>query len=275
MELLTFMSAYWYFFVLIGLDLGINSRSWLRKEYAVETGALAAAIGFIFYYLFFVLQIMPFRFRFYMPVLPALMLLAAKSAAGLLERLEREAGGAGRKAPELAWVVFMIFMTGAFFPCGVMVSQFGVRAWSEPGYGSMSVVNQYRKRWTKVWVGLEEFAALPDDFTFATTEVGLLGVMNPNKRVIDLAGLHDLDLVRHGFSAERLFKNDQPDLIYIPYWHYKLMIDQILESEEFKRGYDYYPANAIGAQMGLALNKQSKYYGRMKEIAQRFVNTGR
>lgn len=272
-ELLNFISSYWYFFVLIGIDLGLNPRSWLKKEYAVETGALAATIVFIIYYLFFVLQIMHFRFRFYMPALPALMLLAAKSAVGLLERLEREALGEGRKVPEFAWVVFLLFMTGAFFPRGVAESRFGVKAWSGPDYGSRSVVNQYRKRWTKVWVGLEEFSALPDDFTFATTEVGLLGVMNPNKRVIDLAGLHDLNFVRQGFSAARLFKNDQPDLVYIPHWHYKWMIDQMLESEEFKRGYDYYPAEAIGAQMGLALNKQSKYYGRMKEIVLKYGKT--
>ena len=93
----------------------------------------------------------------------------------------------------------------------------------------------------RIWFALDEFSLLPDDLTIATTEVGLPGVMNPHKRIVDLAGLNEPQIAQQGFDADFVFRTYSPDLIYMPYPRYDQLLAQITAHKAFQEGTRSFP----------------------------------
>ncbi|WP_437649350.1 hypothetical protein [Sorangium sp. So ce362] len=87
----------------------------------------------------------------------------------------------------------------------------------------------------KYWFAIDRVSTLPDDLVMATTEVGMLGAMNLEKTIVDLAGLNDRRFALEPFSADRLFEAYKPDLIYMPHPHYVKMIDDLGAHPEMSR----------------------------------------
>jgi hypothetical protein len=94
---------------------------------------------------------------------------------------------------------------------------------------------------------------LPPDVVLASSEYGYIGSQHPAVSIIDLVGLHDRYVARHGFSADYLFSK-KPDIIWFPHPDYTFVTKEILDSKAFVENYDYYP-NAY--DYGLAVLKNS------------------
>ncbi len=261
-EFLSFLASYWYLWTLIGADLMLGGRQWKSRVSAVDKGLLMATCLFVLYYLFFVLQIMPYHQRFYYPTLPALLFLAAQSATRLIDRipplLQREL----QPFRFLATLVFLGFL----FPAAVSVARGLGSQFYRDDFLNFDVRDTYLKRGSTYWFRLDEFSLLPDDLVMATTEVGMPAAMNPHKTIVDLTGLNETTFARYGFSPDYLFQEYRPDLIYMPHPHYQRVIEQISNHPHFIAHYEYFPAATLGVEMGVALDRDSRYYPEMRAL---------
>jgi hypothetical protein len=101
----------------------------------------------------------------------------------------------------------------------------------------------------------ELLAKLPAGASVASTEVGYMGAMAPQVDVIDLAGLNNTEISRHGFSAQRLFAM-RPDIIWMPMREYSYMCGIVYSAPELLRDYDVWDG---ALAYGLAVRKDSPY----------------
>jgi len=265
-ELLTYLASYWYLWALVGADILLNCRHWASRGAAVEKGLLIATVLYVLYYLFFVVQIMPYHQRFYYPTLPALLFLAAQSAARLLERispaLRRELQPSSRSSRLLT----TLFLLGLLFPAALHVGRDLGGQLREGNMLNFDLVEDYKKRGSSYWFALDQISRLPDDLVMATTEVGLPAALNPGKAIVDLAGLNETTFVQRGFSASHMFDKYRPDLLYMPHPHYQKISEQISTHPYFISHYEHFPASSLGTEMDLALWRDSRYYATMRAL---------
>lgn len=271
-EFLSYAASYWYLGVLIGADLIFNFKEWKARVSALEKGFLAATGLFVLYYLFFVLQIMPYHQRFYYPTLPAILFLAAQSAVRLSAKLPQSARRELRISSRAARLLTTLFLLGFLFPAALSVSRAIGSQLYKGQFLHFDILDDYRRRGYTYWFRLDAFSALPDDLVMATTEVGIPAAMNPQKTIVDLSGLNETNFVRNGFSADYLFQNYQPDLIYMPHPHYQRTIEQISGHPHFVQSYEYFPASVLGVKMGVALKRDSRYHSEMRAIVKGRLN---
>jgi hypothetical protein len=224
-----------------------------RSRSPVVTGALVASLLFVAYYLTTVLQIMYHAARFYYPVLPALVLVGADAATRLFRRASESERW--RRAPVFAVVALAVVVAP-----GLSEAR---RAFA--GVRELDVWDSARTLYRRRWFALEAFSRLPDDLVIATTEVGHVGAMNPNKTIVDYAGLNDIAFARAPFTADRLLAR-KPDVLYLPHTDYRGMLADILASEAFRTDYVFHPADELHATLGLALRRDSTHYEEMAEI---------
>jgi hypothetical protein len=252
-ELWQFFVSYWPYWLLIGAAIGAAARRRCWPFAVVESGALAGALLFVLYYRYAVLQVMPHYHRFYYPTLPVWVWLAARAAVALANVGNEGLRSHGRVARQV--------LMGAGLVLGIGAAVLLVRPWSRwlthvrahPWFTAIPAVQNldgWSKHW---WFRLAEMSALPNDVTWATTEIGLPGALNPGRTIIDLSGLNDIEFARHGFSAEALFRDSPPDLIYMPHPDYREMTEELIRNPRFRAAYDYYPARALGTRLALAV----------------------
>jgi hypothetical protein len=265
-ELLRFLRAYWLLLALVGLRAALVLARRARGFSPVETGLLVATLLFLGYYAGFVLQISNLYARFYYPTLPALLFLAARSAASLLEGGRRE-----RVRPRLgAWSLGGALVLTALAATALLAQAHELRERSSkfPFFVHNSARERYLTTWIRgTWYRLDEFSDLPDDLVMAMTEFGYPAAMNPRKVIVDLSGLNDTQFAHHGFSARVLFENRKPDVVFMPWRDYSRMIHEILADRTFQSEYESFGAGKLGTSMGLALRRSSKYYVQMRQIA--------
>ena len=264
-ELIRFCRAYWPLAGFILMRLGLVAVRRARPFSPVEIGLLAGTVLFIVYYAGFVLQISALHQRFYYPTLPALAFLGAQSAAALLERLPRLRQILWRRREGIALTVALALT--AIPGLIVQLRQMQTARRSAPLFVHNSAREHYRTTWiSRTWFRLHLFSELPDDLVMAMTEFGYPAVMNPGKTIIDLTGLNHTEFAHHGFSADILFRQQPPDLIFMPWRDYSRMLAQIRTHPEFLDDYQYFSPRQLGTAMGLALRRSSKHYPRMLEI---------
>lgn len=93
------------------------------------------------------------------------------------------------------------------------------------------------------WQAAKAIAAIARDApgaTLAMSEHGLPGAVAPRTAIIDVLGLHDPHVARHGFSAALLFAR-KPDLIWLPHADHTGMVRDIIGSHELWSHYVFYP----------------------------------
>ena len=275
--LVRFLRWYWHLFLVIGAGLvPLLRRRGLHALSPVELGVLASTGVFIVYYLFFVMQIMPYGARFYFPCMPGLLFLAARSLALLFERegvpsrwLWRTHSAlaglvAGRRRRIVALMVAVVAASAGY--AGRRIAQVAKSTIEHRAAGAYEMSARY-VNWTMGWYRLDELARLPDDLVMATTEVGAPAAFSPNRTIIDMAGLNDNEIVRRGFSPEVLFSLYNPDVIYMPHPHYSDMVNAILNDRRFKERYELFPDTRLKTLMGLAIRRDSRHYAAMRAIA--------
>jgi hypothetical protein len=94
--------------------------------------------------------------------------------------------------------------------------------------------------------------AAPEGTVMAMSEHGLVGAMAPGVKIVDVLGLHDPVFAREGFSAAELWRR-RPDVVWMPHPDHAGMLRAIVESEELRRHYDYWPEAFF---YGVALRRQ-------------------
>jgi hypothetical protein len=267
--LISYILYYGIFFGALVLNIWTIRSSLVKHTWSLEIGLLIATLSFLIYYTFFVLQIMYYASRFYYPTLPAVIYLGATSLTQMASR--GNCPGLIRTGIERNGRVLLgsllIVMVGFLGLASETFSQrlFRIRPTALVN-GNFSLVDEYRLEWRAYWFKLEDFSALPNDLVIASTEVGRLGAMNPQKKIVDLTGLNEPYIAKLGFQAERFFRKYQPDLIYLPHPDYAETIREITNCEYFKEFYVWFPAAHLETRLGVAIRKDSRYYGQMLKI---------
>jgi hypothetical protein len=272
--ILGYLKTYEYLFLIIAAGIIVNLKKWMRDTSAVDKGLILATILYLLYFHFFVAKMMDKNFRFYSPTLPVIIFLASQSLVHITKEIPVAVKQQIQNIPGKVLGVALVFLLPyILFP---LARSFNLvlRERFLNGYviGNFDVLVNYKRHWRGVWFALDDFSALPDDLVMATSDVGLPGVLNPGKVIIDLAALHETDFAHQGVSAELLFKKYRPDLIYTPVFIYKQLIESFSNNTVFIEDYHLFSKKMIGASFGVALRKDSKYYHEMKEIVQSRIN---
>ena len=100
---------------------------------------------------------------------------------------------------------------------------------------------------------------MPDSIRIASTELGILGMMRPDAPIIDLSGLQDPIAAHDGFSADRLFEEQRPHLIYLPLATYSNIRKAILAHPDASTRYHYVAPPDAFTQI-LVLKKSTVLY---------------
>lgn len=105
------------------------------------------------------------------------------------------------------------------------------------------------------WKKAARFASmLPAGTTFAASEVGILGASAPQVSVLDLAGLNDAHLALHPSDVDYVF-SQRPDIIWLPHSDYTKLYGSLASAPQLLQDYDLY-AGAL--DFGLAIRKKSR-----------------
>jgi hypothetical protein len=268
-EFFDYVMSYRFLLLVIAADLALNFREWVRQSSPIEKGLLIATALFIFYYLFCVLQIMQANQRFYYPTLPAIAFLAARSAVRLAQRLPVFLKRDLRRLPFSAGIFLILGAWVALWPMGLLLYRRAVPKLASRRLARFDVTQEYKEIYWYYWFCLDDFSKLPNGMVMATTEVGHPAGMNPDRTIIDLAGLNDRMFAHQRFSAAVLFQTYHPDLIYMPHPDYQGMLRNLTADPTFQRDYEFFPVRKLcSAQMDVALLRGSPYYEAMRRIVE-------
>jgi len=264
-ELLGFLSSFWPLLAAIGIDAVRLGRRFLRAVGPIELALLVATTIMILYHWIFVLPVMAYSSRFYYPVLPGLLYLAAQAIGRIAASLPRLEIGAATRHLAAAGAMACLWLT--LVPAAFKALKDASRMGFEGRMGRLDVERHAKAEGPlKYWYKLDEVAKLPNDVVLASTEVGMLGVLVLDKTLIDLAGLHEKSLALAPLSGDRFFEQYKPDWIYMPHPDYAPMIDSMRGSKAFA-DYEEYKHTALGTKFfGVAIRKDSPHYAAMKAL---------
>jgi hypothetical protein len=200
--------------------VGVLGATLNRKQLPLLL-ALLLPVAATMAYLITVRQVMGFIGRYYIPLLPYLVVPALLSLdAALLERTRIARRVVfGVCAVALAYFCIRPLEVGwerqyarRVVPAPIPVPTPPVRANGElPDFGG---------KWNPVNPAVARMvASLPKGITVAASEVGYLACLASQANIIDLVGLNDTNIGVHGFSMDDLLARS-PDLIWLPYTDY-------------------------------------------------------
>ena len=269
----------------------LRPLQWWRALSAAERGFLSCGIGFFVYYRFFVLHIMGGHERFLLPLLVPMVVVGARSASVWVEwarggsrpdREHEEATAPRISTSPLAALLATVALLAMIGHSVWIGRQQSVKFWIErhrgtafqyPGSDRPSARPARGDGSTEVGSGavalfaLDDYRHFPDDLVIAASDVGYLGVCTPNKRLIDLAALHDTDFARNGISVDRVLKDDQPDVLFLPHRFYESRA-KILQHPRFAEDYALLRRSPDFPYWPTALRRDSPYYERFLALAQ-------
>lgn len=258
-QLRAFVRSLWPLFLMAAVGMLRDPRRWWRRDEPLEKAVLAGALLFLGYHAFFVLPIMYYSQRFYYPALPALAYLAGRAVSRLLESGPpiSALGSPARMASALAALLAI---------AGVVHS--GISQWRALGlvrdggtFARLDVSRHFTEGgMNRLWPGLDTIAALPGDVTIATTEVGFPAVMNPGKRIIDLAGLNHTDIALSRRSPSEVLRREKPDVMYLPHPDYREMNRAIRNEPDLLAAYEMAPEASSPPTLDLAILRSSPHY---------------
>jgi len=269
-ELVSFIGHYWPLFLVTGLEAASRRRAFWRHAPPLDKAVLAATLVCLAYYWLLALPVMGMSSRFFQPAVVGLAFLTARALgrwerqlAGSLPSWSREtwslAAGAGLLA---LWALLMPTLVEEGSTFSEKVSKRKLRF--DPQREAAKKTGGPREYWFK----LDEFAKLPDDLVIASTEVGFLSAINPNKIIIDLAGLNDRVFAHRPFDADLLLGRYRPDLIYMPHEHYKTLNEALLASPEFDNYVHLGKYHTQTRMFGIAIRKDSRHFQAMAVLCE-------
>jgi hypothetical protein len=239
---------------------------WVRKsEWGMGLSLLIPTL-MTFAYLCTVTQIMGWKARYYVPyfaffVIPAL-LIVDKRLYDSENRITNAWSGNTGLALGCAALSLVFIIPAVRGPRVIGVLEVADRSLErrpyvyDPVHIEMAATQPLpRKVWFDNIHGLGDvlLAPLPSGATIAASEVGYLGAADLHGNVIDIAGLNDNQIARHGFMSSELLQR-APDIIWMPHSDYTYQLGQMLTDPGLLAQYDFY---AGVADYGVALRKNS------------------
>lgn len=113
-------------------------------------------------------------------------------------------------------------------------------------------------------IGAHVAARLPRGAVLAASEVGILGSKGRHVALIDLVGLNDSTIGRRGFSMEYLLSR-KPDFIWLPHHDYTGLRRLILSDPKLFELYDVYAGAFI---YGIAIRRESPHRAAVEAAVQ-------
>lgn len=266
-EFARYLSKAWPMLVLIGFSFWLSRQVRKATLTPLEVGILLSAVVFMVYHLFFVVPVMGFGQRFWFPLTPFLLLVAARVLLNLREHLSVYVGADIQKI----WPKFDQWAIGIL---GLALLYYGIdgamrlrKSKFDTELGIWDSRLAYQEKLADYWFRLDRFSDLPDDLVIATTEVGIPSALNPRKRIVDIAGLNEPTLLGvSGPTANEILGQFHPDVIYMPHNHYSRLVRSFAESKEFTETYFLLPAEDAHAAFGVAVRRESPHIEAMLEI---------
>ncbi len=222
---------------------------------AILSVLLPMAMTFLFFSR--TIQVMGWFSRYYFPSMPFLILLAFESFS--------ERTLPGRKRVLYGVAASAVFCFTVFFgPARATLSR---RCTGQ--HGAAANHSPEPIPW---WDCIQHISrlvgSLPPGIRMAATEHGYIAAENLHADIVDMAGLHEMDLARNGFSAEHILEQE-PDLIWMPHWDYVLFRSLLEQNESFRRDYLFYPGVF---NYGIALRKGSPLFETiLEELGREFA----
>jgi len=234
-----------------------------RKK-ALELLSVLVPLFITFIYLSSTVQIMGWFARYYFPSIPFVVLSAyVVLKEAMTNRIRLTAGYLAKRIAVLLLVFLPVFCS----PVRTGLMGLWIKAHSQTTL--LTQDTEYRTVSGRLpksipWWDLISYMAslvgeLPEGVTVAATEHGYLASENMHAVIIDMAGLHDIELARSGFSSERIL-SQEPDLVWLPHTDYTWFRKALLDDPVFQDGYDYYPGVM---NYGIALRRESPLHDEM------------
>lgn len=203
-------------------------------------------------YLATVTQIMGAQARYYVPLLPLVILPAALLVDEAFVR-----GFQLRVGPARALALFAVVLLSRDYTQQV-TSYIGNALLKKNEYYAKPVflpTPSPELPKGEFWKNAAKFASnLPAGTTFAASEVGILGASAPQVSIMDLAGLNDAHLALHPSDVDYVLAQ-KPDIIWLPHSDYTMLYGRLASAPQLLRDYDLY-AGAL--DFGVAIRKQSR-----------------
>ncbi len=228
------------------------------RKRAPELLAVLAPLVITFIYFSSTVQIMGWFARYYFPSIPFVVLSALIVLEEAMSNRTRLSGGYLAKR---AVVLLLVFLPVFNVRVRTRITEFWRKA--GPDTASHTPDTDFRTLSGRLpesepwWDSIRHMASLvgelPEGVTVAATEHGYLASENMHAVILDMAGLHDIDLARSGFSSERIL-NRQPDLVWLPHTDYTWFRKSLLDDPVFQADYDYYPGVL---NYGVAIRRES------------------
>ncbi len=279
LQFLTYVDTYRVLFIApIILVLFGWRRIFVRGEHAIVIGMLASAGAFPLYYLFFVVQMVGYLGRFYYPTLPILLALTSLLILLAFRKFFRpDARSAQLFTAGTAGIMLLVLL---YNPLMWGVQQLGYAlvsgdlidkvAWQQ------NMIAQYREgtNGETRWPCLDVWAALPNDASVATTEIGMPSVIAPDKYLQDISGLqsNDITLARMPFDQAIIYR--KIDIVYLPYeQYYPELRTEILSSPAFQQQYKFY-YRGDPDQLDVAVRNDSPYAATLEKCLAAVIPPG-
>jgi hypothetical protein len=252
-------------------------RIFVRGEHALVIGMVASVVAFILYYLFFVIQYMGYLGRFYYPTLPVLLVLMCVVLARALATFSGAEAQRARRAIALGSCVIMLVLLYTPFVWGMEQIGYAVQARAEVKVAwaqNITALYQWGDYERARWPCLDVWAALPNDASVATTEIGMPSVIALDKPVVDLSGLQSNDIALGHLSRIQVVLEDKVDLVYLPAeQYYPDMRQELLSSPSFGQQYEIF-YRSITEQQDVAVRKDSPYAATLEQCLSKAIPPG-
>ena len=232
------------------------------------TMAFLAPLAATYAYHFTALQVMGSYGRFYFPGAPFILILAVLVLDSALRRSGEVIAFRPRELCVRTFAVLaLVFLSRTFANAG----SGAYLALMEPDY-ELDTDRYYQVAserslpdigWWETILAVSEIAEMaPRETRIALTEHGYIGAVSPDLTLIDMSGLHNVQMVVDGFSAQAILTRE-PDLIWMPHYHYPTLVEEFLASDAF---WDDYTLYAEAYNYGLAIRTGSVHRERLEQI---------
>lgn len=246
-----FIANYLVFELLIVFLAGGRQLSRLCLCFVTPGVAMAA------YYTLFVLQVMGTFYRYYLPILPFVLIPALLVTDNAL--VSTESRFSRHWFLRIAAVAtLLLLIQNDHYVENVFERHFGLKfAYSEPVRAIEATAPLPQTEWFTSQVTLTDtvIRRLPKGAIVAASELGYLSASSPDVNVVDISGLNDIEIALNGFNAKRLL-DKKPDLIWFPPQEYTEMYGRLYTEPELLREYSVIDG---AFNYGLAIRKNGPY----------------
>lgn len=216
-----------------------------RKRKIPVLLSILVPVAATFVYYATTLQIMGWFARYYFPSIPFLVFAAFITAE---DQLSKKFLLSPKYLPGRGAFLLVFLLPILYTPLRTGIEGLWIRSLSEAQLYTPETVyvtpSQEPLETIPWWASIQYMSSfvgnLPPRVKVAATEYGYIASENLHAIVVDMAGLHDKDLVLRGFSSGSILSRD-PDIIWLPHTDYTLFRKMLLDDPIFRERYDYYP----------------------------------